>query len=1115
MGGIVLFSDGACQAADTRKIELPRLVVQTGHDHVVYSVAFSPDGRTAVSGSRDKTLKLWDVPTGREIRTLMGHKEMVMAVAYSPDGKSVVSASQDGTLKLWDVASGLELRTFNGHKNQVSSVAFSPDGKMIVSGSWDGTIKIWEAGNGRELRTIKPKEGWVYSVVFSMDGKTIASGIEESISLWDVASGREVHSLKGHTGGVNSVAFSPDGRTVLSGSDDKTLKLWDVGTGKELKTFSGHTHWVKAVAFSPDGKTAVSGSMDNTLKLWDIASGRELKSKDVGEKVASVAFSSDGKMVLSGTMGKAVNLWEVSSSGTFRTMASYGSAIYSVAYSPDGKILASGNHDGNITLWNLSTGRVLMTLKGHGNYVISLSFSQDGKTLASVGAGIKLWDVPSGRELRTLGVERFDRLVSVALSPNGKMLVSGSYESLLLWDVASGRQLCRLVGHEDVVRSVAFSPDGKTVVSASHDGAVKLWDVAAQREIRTLKGHEDALDSVAFSPDGKMLVSAGGDSIKLWDASRGRELRMFTSKGWIHSVAFSPDGKRIVSSNEDQSVSLWDVGTGKEIRTLTGHDRPVWSAAFSPDGRTVASGSWDDTLKLWDAATGRQLAALTAFNDGTWVVTDPEAHFDTADLEDMPHLHWIMPDDPLTPVPLEAFMKDYYEPRLLTRILNGEKLKPVRALMDLNRVQPEVRIVSVRPDRKDAERAIVEVEVSGARKAYIRDGKIVPMSTAAHDLRLFREGQLVGHIDGRIVKSGDKPYRKTFNVRLPSAMHGQDITLSAYAFNDDRVKSPTVRQTYRVPSSVKARKGNAYLISVGVNQYDNPDLTLGFAANDAQAMIDTLKDRLKGTHSYQQIVPIALISNEQQHHAGKAHLQAVLDRLAGKSISNILKAVPRASQLQPATPDDLVIITFSGHGYADTSGDFYLLTQDAGIGSLADQLKRSISSEELSLWLKDIDAGDMTLIVDACHSAASIEGQGYKPGPMGSRGLGQLAFDKGLRLLAASQANEFALEHASLEHGILSFALVTNGIEAFEADRAPKDRKIMLDEWLHYGVDRVPTLAEEIKNGRIQVANRDISEVKIRGAKLAQGKSRVAQQPALFDFSKKRRQVEVAEKPAR
>jgi WD40 repeat protein/tetratricopeptide (TPR) repeat protein len=507
-----------------------------GHEGWVNSVGFSPDGKQLASGSEDKTIKIWDVTTGKVLNTLKGHEGWVNSVGFSPDGKQLASGSGDKTIKIWDVTTGKVLNTLKGHEDSVWSVGFSPDGKQLASGSGDKTIKIWDVTTGKVLNTLKGHESWVYSVGFSPDGKQLASGSgDTTIKIWDVTTGKVLNTLKGHEDSVFSAGFSPDGKKLASGSEDKTIKIWDVTTGKILNTLpseryanKGHQSSVRSVGFSPDGQQLASGSRDKTIKIWDV------------------------------TTGKVLN-----------TLKGHESLVNSVEFSPDGQQLASGSRDKTIKIWNVTTGKVLNTLpseryanKGHEGYVDSVGFSPDGKQLAS-GSGdktIKIWDVTTGKVLNTLKGHE-GSVISVGFSPNGKKLASGSYDKTIkIWDVTTGKVLKTLKGHESWVLSVGFSPDGKKLASGSADKTIKIWDVTTGKVLNTLKGHV----------------------------------------GYVGSVGFSPDGKKLASGSADKTIKIWDVTTGKLLNTLKGHESYVYSVGFSPDGKKLASGSEDKTIILWD-----------------------------------------------------------------------------------------------------------------------------------------------------------------------------------------------------------------------------------------------------------------------------------------------------------------------------------------------------------------------------------------------------------------------------------------------------------------------------------------------------------------------------------
>jgi WD40 repeat protein/serine/threonine protein kinase len=287
-----------------------------GHTDLVKSVAISPDGRKALSGSEDKTLKLWNLEKGKCLCTFEGHTAGVNSVVISPDGCQALSGGNDKTLKLWNLEKGKCLRTFEGHTAEVNSVVISPDGCQALSGGNDKTLKLWDLEKGACLRTFEGHTAGVNSVVISPDGCHALSGADyrdKTLKLWDLHNGACLSTFEGHLHSVDSVAFNPDGRRALSGSH-YTLKLWDLATGNCLRTYKGHTGWVQSVAISPDGRWALSGSKDQTLKLWDLATGKCLRTFEghkVGYSVVSVAFSPDGCWALSGSWDQTLKLWDL------------------------------------------------------------------------------------------------------------------------------------------------------------------------------------------------------------------------------------------------------------------------------------------------------------------------------------------------------------------------------------------------------------------------------------------------------------------------------------------------------------------------------------------------------------------------------------------------------------------------------------------------------------------------------------------------------------------------------------------------------------------------------------------------------------------------------------
>jgi WD40 repeat protein len=552
---------------------------------------------------------------------LLGHSAGVEAVAVTPDGRSIVSGSQDNTVRVWDLASGRPIRTLRGHTNSVSSVAVTSDSQLVVSGSWDKTARIWNLASGRLVRTLEDPNERVDAVALTPDNQFVLSGGKDGIvRVWDLASGQLVRTLKCHkvnthaiSHTVNTLAISTDSQLVVSGCSDGTMQLWNLASGQLICPLESQSDSVLAVTVTPDNQCTVASRRD--VRVLDLPSGQLIRILE-GHKgpATAVVVSRDNKLIASGSSDRTVRVWDRASGQLLRTLETGSGPVRGVAVSPDNELIIAAN-GAAVLVFQLAT-KPIPPANGHSERVLAIAVTTDNRTIVSgsMDNTVRIWDLASGQLVRTLeghsgGVD------TVAVSRDNKVIVSGSRDrTVRIWELASGRLVRTLEGHSHWVSGVAVTSDNRMIVSGSSDKTVRIWDLASGQLVRSLEGHTEMVDAVALTPDNRFVLSGGKDGIvRVWELASGRLVR--TLEGHSHAVvtlAVSPDSEFIVSGSMDKTVKVWTLASGRLTHTMEGHTAPVEDVAISPNNRQIVSSGLDKTLRVWDAITGREVARWTS-----------------------------------------------------------------------------------------------------------------------------------------------------------------------------------------------------------------------------------------------------------------------------------------------------------------------------------------------------------------------------------------------------------------------------------------------------------------------------------------------------------------------
>ncbi|MGR9438399.1 caspase family protein (plasmid) [Rhizobium leguminosarum] len=1135
--GVLILDAGFAEARDDNGIEI---TPQLERGDKITAVAFSPDNRTLASVGDDDTLTIWNVESGRQLRTVAEHNGITRSVGFSPSGLTVFSVGEYWRLSFWSAATGRLLRA------EVNAAAFAPDGRSILSNDYDVTdgsdvTVLWDAEDGHDIFKLtdacKPA-----AAAFTPNGHIAALSCGDGIQLWDMRTGSKLQTGFRTSEGAYWLAFSPDGKTILAEYGGEKVILWDLETERILRVFNGRGTSRRSVAFSPDGSHIISGAADNKLVLWDIRNERELRSfSGHSASVVSIVFSADGKFIASGSEDQTAKLWDAKKGDALKTFDGHGSTVLSAEISPNGQTLLLRGY-GDTRLFHIDSGEEIRTFPE--SYLEANSvFSPDGQTVVAYDKknGLKLWDAGSGKELRAF-TGFTSKVTSVSFSPNafGFVAINSSNE-VRLWDAGAGQVTREIKGPWTKEARLWLSPDARTVFFSSNDTTLKQWDLSSGKELNTFASSNDRIISVALSADGLFIAAVTlGLQIEIWEVKTGRHVQTIISKvksksgllsdllPLIHppALTLSPDGKAIaiavsdevevweirnrrliqtipvneggpydsvncmsfgpgnhtlvVGTTFDQDLSLWEIGgrakrqwvagfqanifqcrvspngrsvlaaggngalvlfdakDGHEVRKFSGPVGSISSIEFSLDSTRILSGREDGAVTVWGSDSAESLATfigteartgselVRSFSSGSdWLVITPRGFFAASSPAASANLANVVRG--LDVYSVSQVYDSLYRPDLVQEALKGDpegKYKDEASKLNLATILDSGSAPQI------AEQAKTEL-IGDSAKVSLR---LTDTGGGVGEKLVWRvNGVTQGAVQTASAQTtaGDG-YRIVSQTLQVDPTHRNVVEITAYNGKGLLASLPYRVEIDKFGETKPTERPRMFVVAVGVSNYVRTDWSLQYAATDAIAIGDRLREVAKPLYAESKVVPPVL-----EGAATAKGIETAIDSIAGE-----------------VKPADVFVLYIAGHGRS-IAGDYYFLPQDLTFEGGQKIENAAVSQDMLQKWLAKIPAQKSILILDTCESASAVRGVEQETA------IDRLQHALGRSVItAASDAAHEGYEGHGLLTGVILDALTKTG--------ADDSDEVTLQQVANYASDHVPQISQQVWGERQQ-----------------------------------------------
>lgn len=918
----------------------PEVVITTGHADQINAMVTSPDGRFLASAGNDKIIKIWEIATTQEYRTLSGMDGRIIQLIFASDNIHLAGITTSEEVIVWNVLTGEEKFHYRSG-GLMSGVAFSADGKRIYHSSNNSLLAITELSTGN----VTEKE--VVSVSLAVDtNKQMIYSYDQlgNLNYYSLESESIVRTVKLFDEFVfpfSRTDPSPDGKFLATGFNDDVLRIYDTDKHQFIFESPKYDCKIKDLKFDPVGKYLYVALTNGKVQVFDYEAFQVKKEFVEGVFTAQclTAHPKGGIVILANL--NVITFYDISRKKSFKKLAGKVASIEKMAYDPKNDYLAIATENIKIDIWDLKLNKRITSVNGF----FPCEFTPDGGHLIAqmFNTNMGIWNTETGaleKELNT----GYKMQLAVSVSDDGKFVAGGGIDmAVTVWDLASGKEVAKLQGHTGLITGVDFHPTEQWVVSSSYDQTSKIWDFKQKKLLHSFTDQQICVSDVKFSPDGKFLAIAAWDKTIHVRQAPNWEIK-HVLKGhtnMITSIDFNKQGNVLVSgaannavAEFDNSVRFWDVGSGAEICKIQDHLTGITQVVFDETNDRAFSSSNDGTVKINDYKSCEVVATYVAIEGEDFVIYTPDNYY-MASKNALKGMAFRINN---TLVPFEQFDAHLNRPDIVAERIAKSPPQLIKAynylykkrLRKLNIEEGDLKLDYQIPhliNESNLDLATSEKSLKFTVKAWDDAYNIATIRVFVNDVPIFGE-------EGYLVNEKVKSIRKEFEV--PLVIGTNKILISAV--NSNGVES--LYEGIEIIRQGEQEKHNLYVAAIGVSKYQDTRFNLTYPTKDAEDVVSKMKESAP------------LYSN-------------VYTKLLLNEDVTIENFEALSAFFAPATHEDLAIIFIAGHGVLNVDFDYFFGTVDIDFDNPS---SRGLSYDKIHFLLNRLKPYKKLLIMDTCHS---------------------------------------------------------------------------------------------------------------------------------------------------